>query len=208
MSTAASAPTQRLVPTLADRVVPRNAITNAILILAGTALIAVSAQISVPLWPVPVTGQTLAVLLVGASLGAWRGIVSTTLYMLLGLAGLPIFADFTGGPASVLTPSFGFVIGFIFSAALIGWLSERAWDRHPLLASAGFLAASIVPFLFGLPYLAIVLGNLGLPNDFAAVMAAGFTPFIVGGIIKWAIAAALLPIAWTLVRRADRKPRG
>ena len=207
MSTAASAPASRLVPTLADRVVPRSAITNAILVLGGTALIAVSAQISVPLWPVPVTGQTLAVLLVGASLGAWRGIASTVLYLLLGLAGLPIFADFTGGPASVLTPSFGFIIGFVFSAALIGWLSERAWDRHPLLASAGFLAASVVPFLFGLPYLAIVLAHLGLPHDVAAVMAAGFTPFIIGGLIKWAIAAALLPIAWALVRRADRNAR-
>jgi biotin transport system substrate-specific component len=195
-------------PTIIDRVVPRSAITNTLLILGGTAVVAVSAQVSIPLWPVPVTGQTLAVLLVGSSLGAWRGTVSLTLYMLLGLVGLPIFADFAGGPASVLLPSFGFVIGFIPAAALIGWLSEHAWDRRPLLAAAGFLAASFVPFLFGLPYLAIVLGNLGVPNDFAAVMAAGFTPFIVGGIIKWAIAAALLPIAWTLVRRADRKPRG
>jgi biotin transport system substrate-specific component len=195
-------------PTIIDRVVPRSAITNTLLILGGTAVVAVSAQVSIPLWPVPVTGQTLAVLLVGSSLGAWRGTVSLTLYMLLGLVGLPIFADSAGGPASVLLPSFGFVIGFIPAAALIGWLSEHAWDRRPLLAAAGFLAASFVPFLFGLPYLAIVLGNLGVPNDFAAVMAAGFTPFIVGGIIKWAIAAALLPIAWTLVRRADRKPRG
>lgn len=205
MSSATSAP--RLVPTLADRVVPRSAIANALLIVAGTAVVAISAQISVPLWPVPVTGQTLAVLLVGASLGAWRGAASLALYMLLGLAGLPIFAEFSGGPASVLSPSFGFIIGFIPAAALIGWLSERAWDRRPVLAAAGFFAASLVPFLFGLPYLAVVLANLGLPHSFAAVMAAGFTPFIVGGIVKWAIAAALLPLAWMLVHRVDRRNR-
>jgi len=185
--------------------VPRSAVANALLIVAGTALVAISAQISVPLWPVPVTGQTLAVMLVGASLGSWRGAASLGLYAVLGLVGLPIFAEFSGGPASVLSPSFGFIIGFIPAAALIGWLSERAWDRRPVLAAAGFFAASIVPFLVGLPYLAVVLGNLGLPNDFAAVMAAGFTPFIVGGIIKWAVAAALLPIAWALVRRIDRR---
>ena len=206
MTAAASAPALTR-PTIADRLVSRSALSNTLLIVGGTALVAVSAQISVPLWPVPVTGQTLAVLLVGASLGAWRGTVSLALYMVLGLAGLPLFAEFTGGPASVLSPSFGFIIGFIPAAALIGWLSERAWDRRPLLAAAGFLAASIVPFLFGLPYLAIVLGNLGLPHDFTAVMAAGFTPFILGGVIKWAIAAALLPLAWALVRRVDRTNR-
>ena len=206
MTAAASAPALTR-PTIADRLVSRSALSNTLLIVGGTALVAVSAQISVPLWPVPVTGQTLAVLLVGASLGAWRGTVSLALYMVLGLAGLPLFAEFTGGPASVLSPSFGFIIGFIPAAALIGWLSERAWDRRPLLAAAGFLAASIVPFLFGLPYLAIVLGNLGLPHDFTAVMAAGFTPFILGGVIKWAIAAALLPLAWMLVRRVDRTNR-
>ena len=143
--------------------------------------------------------------MIGSLATAWRGAASLGLYLVLGLVGLPIFADFTGGPASVLLPSFGFIIGFIPAAALIGWLSERAWDRRPVLAAIGFFAASIVPFLFGLPYLAVVLGNLGLPHDFTAVMAAGFTPFIVGGIVKWAIAAALLPFAWMLVRRIDRR---
>ena len=207
MSSATSIQATRLVPTLADRVVPRSAIANSLLIVAGTALVAISAQVSVPLWPVPVTGQTLGVLLVGASLGAWRGAASLALYMVLGLAGLPIFADFAGGPASVLLPSFGFIIGFIPAAALIGWLSERAWDRRPVLAAVGFLAASLVPFLFGLPYLAVVLANLGLPHTFGAVMAAGFTPFVVGGIVKWAIAAGLLPLSWMLVRRVDRRNR-
>ncbi|QDZ15134.1 biotin transporter BioY [Humibacter ginsenosidimutans] len=205
MSQAVSVATTRLVPTLADRVVPRSAVANTLLILGGTAVVAVSAQISVPLWPVPVTGQTLAVLLVGASLGAWRGPASLALYLVAGLAGLPIFAEFTGGPASVFSPSFGFIIGFIPAAALIGWLSERAWDRRPVLAALGFLAASLVPFLFGLPYLGLMLARLGLPHDFTAVMAAGFTPFIIGGIVKWAIAAALLPASWALVRRIDKR---
>lgn len=192
-------------PTLADVAVRRGALTNSLLIVGGTAIVAISAQVSVPLWPVPVTGQTLAVMLVGASLGAWRGAASLALYLVLGVAGLPIFAEFAGGPASVLTPSFGFVIGFIPAAALIGWLSERSWDRHPARAAVGFLGASLVPFAVGLPFLGFWLAAHGLPHDVPAVLAAGFTPFILGGVVKWAIAAVLLPVAWSLVKRADRR---
>lgn len=194
-------------PTLADRLVPRSAVSNTLLILGGVAVVAGLAQVSVPLWPVPVTGQTLAVMLVGATLGAWRGAASLALYLVLGVAGLPIFAEFSGGPASFALPSFGFIIGFIPAAALIGWLSERTWDRKPLLSMLGFLLASIVPFLFGLPYLGFVLGTLGARNDVATVLSLGFTPFIVGGIVKWAVAAALLPLAWRAVHAIDLRNR-
>ena len=203
MSTAVPAAPRHLVPTLADRVVPRGALANTLLVLGGAALVALSAQLQVPLWPVPITGQTLAVLLVGAGLGAWRGAASLILYAVAGLAGLPVFADFAGGPTSVLLPSFGFVIGFIPAAALIGWLAERAWDRHPMRAAAGFFAASLVPFLVGLPYLAVWLAAHDLPHGVTAVISAGFTPFIVGGVVKWAIAAVLLPLCWRMVRHVD-----
>lgn len=175
------------------------------LVVVGAAVVALLAQVEIPLWPVPITGQTLGVIVVGAALGAWRGAAALMTYMVVGLAGLPVFAGFTGTIAAVGKPSFGFVIGFIFSAFVAGWFAERAWDRRPVLAFVGFAAASIVPFVFGIPYMAFILNVvMGLDYSFAALLQVGLLPFIVGGLIKAAIAAALIPGAWALVRAADR----
>lgn len=174
------------------------------LVIAGAAVVALLAQVEIPLWPVPITGQTLGVIVVGAALGAWRGAAALTTYMLVGLAGLPVFAGFTGTLAAVGKPSFGFVIGFIVSAFVAGWFAERAWDRRPALAFIGFAAASIVPFLFGIPYMAFVLNVvMGLDYSFAGLLEVGLLPFILGGLIKAALAAAIIPGAWALVRKAD-----
>lgn len=200
--TNATASTSR--PVLADRFVTASRTTDVALVLGGVAVVSVLAQVQVPLWPVPVTGQTLGVMLVGASLGARRGALSLLTYLVLGVAGLPIFAEFSGGPLSVLKPSFGFVIGFVLAAGLIGWLSERDWDKKWFRSAAAFFAASLVPFAVGLPYLAVVLGQLGFPNDLQSVLAAGLYPFIVGGVAKWLIAAAALPVAWRVLGRRDR----
>ena len=183
--------------------------TDAALVVAGAALVALLAQVEVPLWPVPITGQTLGVVVVGAALGARRGALSLLSYLVAGLAGRPVFAGFTGSIAAVAKPSFGFIIGFVIAAFVAGWFAERAWDRKPLLAFTGFVAASIVPFLVGVPYMAFVLNVvLGKDLGFSAIMAAGVTPFIVGGLIKAAIAAVLIPAAWALVRRVDASRRG
>lgn len=177
---------------------------DAALVLAGVAVVALLAQVEIPLWPVPITGQTLGVIIVGASLGAWRGAAALTTYMVLGLAGLPIFAGLTGSLAAIAKPSFGFVIGFILSAFIAGWFAERAWDRRPALAFVGFAAASVVPFLFGIPYLAFVLNvTLGLELTFWQVLEAGLFPFIIGGLVKAGIAALIIPGAWALVRKVD-----
>jgi biotin transport system substrate-specific component len=177
---------------------------DAALVLAGAAVVALLAQVEIPLWPVPITGQTLGVIIVGASLGAWRGAAALTTYMVLGLAGLPVFAGFTGSLAALAKPSFGFVIGFIFSAFVAGWFAQRAWDRRPALAFVGFAAASIVPFLFGVPYLAYVLNvGLGLELSFVQILEAGVFPFIIGGLIKAGLAALIIPGAWALVRKID-----
>ena len=177
---------------------------DAALVLAGAAVVALLAQVEIPLWPVPITGQTLGVIIVGASLGAWRGAAALTTYMVLGLAGLPIFAGLTGSLAAIAKPSFGFVIGFIFAAFIAGWFAERAWDRRPALAFVGFAAASVVPFLFGIPYLAFVLNvTLGLELTFWQVLEAGLFPFIIGGLVKAGIAALIIPGAWALVRKVD-----
>jgi biotin transport system substrate-specific component len=181
---------------------------DAALVLAGVALVALLAKVSFYIGPIPITGQTLGVIVVGAALGAARGAASLTTYMLLGLAGLPVFAGPIAGPAYVLSPSFGFILGFIPAAFVAGWFAERAWDRKPALAFVGFAAASIIPFLIGVPYLAFILSSvLGQEITVSTVMAAGVLPFLVPGLIKAAFAAVLVPATWALVRRVDAGKR-
>ena len=191
-------------PTLIDRVVTRTWVSDIALVTAGAALVAVLAQVAIPLWPVPVTGQTLAVLLVGAGLGAARGAASLTLYALLGAVGLPIYSDASSGWSVLVGPTGGYIIGFIASAAIVGWAAERSWDRGWYKPIITFIGGSIVVFAFGLPWLAFSLGQLGLPNDPQSVLIAGFYPFIIGGLIKAAIAAALLPALWAAAERSQR----
>ncbi|GHF09369.1 biotin transporter BioY [Pseudolysinimonas yzui] len=181
---------------LADRVFPRTWVLDIVLVAAGAALTALLAQVIIPMYPVPITGQTLAVLLVGATLGWARGAASLGLYLVLGLVGLPVFAPQDDGShltglAALAAPSFGYIIGFVFAAAAVGWLSERTWDRHVLKALATFVGGSVIVFAFGLPWLAAVTGG-----TFAQVLEWGLIRFIPGGIIKALIAAALLPLAW------------
>lgn len=202
--TAAAVPLSRRT-VLADALVgQRTLVKDLLLVTAGITVVAALAQVEIPMWPVPITGQTLGVMLVAASLGFRRGVTALGGYLLLGLAGAPIFAGFTGSIAAIGKPSFGFIIGFVATAAVVGWLAERRWDRRPLLAIALFGLASLIPFAFGIPYMALMLAALGSPVDFAGAMALGFLPFIVGGLVKWAIAAAALPAAWAGVRALDR----
>lgn len=198
-------------PVLAD-LLPRPTVRtrafalDAGLVLAGVAILAGLAKVSFFIGPVPITGQTVGVILVGAALGARRGAISLASYAAVGLAGLPVFAGPIAGPGYVLSPSFGFILGFIPAAYLAGWFAQRAWDRRPVLAFAGFLAASIVPFLIGVPYLALILATvLGQQVTFDSVMAAGVLPFIVPGIIKAAFVALLLPAAWLGVKALERR---
>ncbi len=194
-------------PTLADRIFSRSLVTDLILVAAGAALTAVAAQIAIPLWPVPVTGQTLAVLLVGVTLGAVRGGISLALYAILGIVGLPVFSDASSGWSVIAGPTGGYIIGFIFAAVLAGWLAQREWDRKLVRAFVAFLAGSVVPFAFGLPWLAVALGGFGLPNDLQSVLSAGLYPFILGGVIKAALGAGIITLAWFGVRKSDERKR-
>lgn len=179
---------------LIDRVVPRSMVTDFALIIAGALLTALSAQIAVPMWPVPITGQTFAVLLVGSVLGASRGAISMIVYFSMGAAGLPVFT----GAASGLTfgPTFGYLVGFIAAAGIIGWLAQLSWQKKVLGVTASFLVGNTVIYLFGLSWLAIALGNLGYPNDVMSVLSAGLIPFLIGDGLKMVLAAAALPMAW------------
>lgn len=174
----------------------RSVATEALVVLAGAALVGLLAQVNVPMWPVPITGQTLGVMLVGAALGARRAALSMLSYLLLGVLGVPWFANFTGGVAAVAKPSFGFIIGFIPAAMLVGYLAECRWDRHRLLSLAAFGMASVVPFLVGIPYMWMVLGSLGKSLTFAQVLQLGFIPFIVGGVAKWLLGSVIISASW------------
>lgn len=185
-------------PTLARTLVPRSSLVrDAALVLGGAVLVALVAQVELPLKPVPITLQTLAVLLVGAALGWKRGAASMTTYLLAGAAGLPVFAGGSAGLAKFAGPTGGYLLSYIFAAALVGWLVQRyALDRKPAGAALAMLAASAVIYGLGLTWLGLVTGLKG-----QALLTAGLTPFLVGDALKIGLAALLLPGAWALVRR-------
>lgn len=170
-------------------------IYDAALVLAGSWLIALSAQVAValPFSPVPVTGQTAAVLLVGALLGSRRGSLAVLAYIAQGLAGLPVFAGGAFGLARLLGPTGGYLLGFVAAAFLVGWLAERGWDRRPLSTAAAMVLGNVVIYTIGALWLAVFVGGL---RQAAAV---GIVPFIPGDLLKIAVAAVLLPAGWKLL---------
>lgn len=179
------------VPVIADRLLRRTLVTDIALVLGGALLTALLAQVYIPLPLVPITGQTVAVLLVGATLGANRGALSMVAYAALGMVGLPVFSEAQSGVGVVLGATGGYIVGFVLSAYLVGRLSERAWDRTFLKAAATFVAGTVVTFLVGLPWLAAV-ADLGLQD----ALANGLYPFLLPGLVKALFVAALLPAAW------------
>jgi biotin transport system substrate-specific component len=184
---------------LADRIIPRHLVTDITLVVLGAALVGGFAQLYVPLWPVPVTGQTLAVLLVGATLGAVRGALAMVVYAVVGIVGVPWFSEADSGWQVIAGPTGGYIIGFVLSAFLVGWLSERQWDRKVLKALALFLGGSVAVFAIGLPWLSFVLGT-----DLATTLEYGLWPFIIGGLIKALLAAGLLPLSWWGAEKLSR----
>jgi biotin transport system substrate-specific component len=174
------------------------ALTSAMLVAAGAGLIAVSAQLSIslPFTPVPLTGQTFAVLLVGASLGAARGGSSALLYVLLGIAGLPVYADASSGWAVITGATGGYLVALPLASALTGLLAERRWDRQFSSSVGAMLTGNVLIYLVGLPWLAVVL-HTNLEKAFEY----GLYPFVAGDLFKVYRAAAALPGAWRLVGR-------
>jgi biotin transport system substrate-specific component len=176
-------------------------VTDALLVLAGTGLVAGAAQISVklPFTPVPITGQTFAVLLVGASLGALRGTASLLLYLWLGVAGAPIYAHHDSGWNVITSASGGYIVGFVLAAAITGVLAERGWDKRLSSSIGAMLTGNVVVYLVGLPWLAVALNT-----NLEKTLEYGLYPFVPGDTFKLYLAAAALPGAWQLVRRLRR----
>jgi biotin transport system substrate-specific component len=168
------------------------------LVVGGSLVIAGLAQVAVPLpfTPVPITLQTLGVLLIGTAYGWLRGGLSLTLYLAWIAVGLPFAAEGEGGLArlTLATPSGGYLWGFLLAAVLMGWLANRGWDRSVWTAALVMLAGSALIYLVGVPWLAAALDV-----PLGRAVALGLTPFVIGDAIKLAVAAGLLPAAWKLV---------
>ena len=183
---------------LVDRIRGRAAL-NMLLIAGASALIAIAAQIAVPLpgSPVPLTMQPLAVLIVGVVLGSWRGAAAATLYLMEGLGGLPVFAQGHGGIFWLTAgPTAGYLLSYPFAAFVAGWVSERGWGSTVLRSIAGMLAALAVIYAGGWSWLAVLTGS-------KAALAMGVLPFLVADVIKVALGAALLPRAQRAVARLN-----
>ena len=171
------------------------------LVVAGALLIYLTARIAIPVpgSPVPITGQTFGVLLVGGALGFRRGLIGVALYVLLGVIGLPFFAEGKGGISVIWGATGGYLIGFVVAGALVGRLAELGWDRKLGGALGAMLLGSAVIYAIGLPWLGVVIGTSP-----AETIAQGLTPFIFGDALKLILAAVLFPVAWWVVgRRPD-----
>ena len=193
---------QTSAPTLRLAVLPRaGLLADAALIAGGAGLVAASAQFAfkLPFTPVPITGQTFSVLLVGAALGTVRGGASALLYVLAGLM-LPVYASGGEGWDVITSASGGYLVSYPFVSALTGRLAEQRWDRRFSSAVGAMLTGNVVIYLFGLPWLAVVLNT-----NLEKTLELGLYPFVPGDTFKLYLAAAALPGAWKLVGAAKRR---
>jgi biotin transport system substrate-specific component len=166
---------------------------KALLILAGTALLAISARVQIPFWPVPMTMQTFAVLVIGMAYGARLGAATVAVYLLEGVVGLPVFAV-GGGLAYFAGPTAGYLFGFLVAALLVGSLAERGWDRNPRLTVLAMALGTVVIFACGVLWLSVYMGSIG------EAVKTGVLPFVPAALLKIALAAIALPSAWRLIR--------
>ncbi len=165
----------------------------------GALWVALFAQVRIPLpfTPVPITGQTFAVLLVGAALGAGRGAGALMLYLLMGMTGLPVFAGGAAGLSHLSGPSGGYLIGFVIAATAVGRMAEHGWERSFRTSLLPFSLGTLLIYLVGVPWLALYVGA-------EAAIQKGLLPFLPGDLIKLLLAALALPSAWRLVQGKDR----
>lgn len=171
---------------------------DALLVIGGAAFVAICSQISVPLpfTPVPITAQTLGVLLTGALMGSRRGGLALLLYWGEGVAGLPVFQGGHSGLAYALGPTGGYLVGFVVAAFVVGWLAERDWDRSPLRLGLALLVGTLVIYGLGAWWLTIVLSI-----SFERALALGVLPFLMGDALKAALVATTLPSGRLLLAR-------
>ena len=172
-----------------------SAVTKAALVVFGSLLLAVSAQFKIPLYPVPVTGQTLVVLLIGMTYGPRLGGITLAAYLFEGALGLPVFAGGAAGVAVLMGPTAGYLFGFLLAATAMGYLAERGTGRTVVSTIAAMVIGNCVIYLCGALWLANFIG-------FGQAIAAGVLPFLYGDALKLVVAAGLMPWAWRAVKSA------
>jgi biotin transport system substrate-specific component len=185
--------------TLRATVFPRSTVmTKAGFVIAGVAFLSLLAQIAIPVpgSPVPVTGQTLGVLLLATSYGATLGTTTFLFYLLVGALGVPVFANGGSGLDRIVGATGGYLVGMLLTSALLGYLGGRKWDQKFKTALPAMLIGNVLTFALGLLWL-----NQFTGKDWAWTISAGLTPFIIGEILKIAIAGTSLPIIWQFVQR-------
>ena len=197
-SSAVPAPLHERRPLVLADLIPGTLVRDILLVVGGAALTGVLAQIAIPVAgsPVPITGQTFGALTVGAVLGWQRGGLSMLLYLVAGMAGVNWFADRSSG---FDIPSLGYIIGFVFAAALVGALASRGGDRTPLRTIGIMVLGNAVIYAIGVPYLAQSLGI-----DLHAAWEIGMKNYLLGDAFKILLAAGCLPLAWRVMDRLHR----
>lgn len=182
-------------PLVLGDLLPGSVVRDLTLVVSAACLVGLAAQVALPLpgTPVPVTGQTFAVLLSGAALGTWRATAAMVLYGVAGLAGVPWFA---GHSAGYVGATFGYIVGFVLATAMVGTLASRGGDRTPLRTLGTMTLGTLLIYAIGVPWLMADLG-VGLSR----ALELGVVPFLAGDVAKVLLAVGLLPAAWALVRR-------
>ena len=171
----------------------------AVMVLAGSGLVAISAQISVPLYPVPVTAQTLVVLMIGMAFGPRLGAATLMAYLVEGAIGIPVFANGGAGLATLAGPTGGYLVGFLFAATLTGWLAENGMGRGMISTAIAMIAGMAVIYLCGVSWLSGFVG-------FGVAVTKGLLPFLYGDALKIVVAVVAMPLAWSGVRALGRDP--
>jgi len=189
--------------TLATALLPLDnaLLRNLMLAFAGSLLLWVSAKISIPFWPVPLTLQTLVVLMIGMAFGARLGAATVALYLLEGAAGLPVFSGTPEkgiGLTYMMSTTGGYLFGFVVAAGAVGFLAERGWDRNLSTTALAMLIGTVLIYIPGVLWLGMVLG-WDKP-----ILSWGLTPFLAGDALKLVIAAVLMPSLWRLLSALKR----
>ena len=194
---------------LAETLLPEGvarAVGAVLLVIAGTAILAISAKIKVPFWPVPMTLQTLAIMALAAAYGSRLAVITVVAYLAEGLIGLPVFTNTPpaiAGPAYFLGPTGGFLIGFVALAFIVGMAADRGWSRSFAKLFAAMVVADIVVFVLGFVWLAwfAALSNGASGLGIATALSAGVAPFLLADLLKIVLAALAVPAVWGLVER-------